>query len=589
MIDLRTPFRTCRRTGLIAAFLLFGFAAYGPAKAAGTSSDVKPSSSPIGNYLAGRHAQAQRDLSAAVTYLDAALKALPGVPDLLRRTFILMVIEGRIGESLPLAEKLVKTDPKAAIANLVLAVEALKTGDRKVLRSRLENQPENGINGFTRPALEAWGLARDSKTDEALKALKPLDGSNGSQGLHDLHAALLLDFSGRTDAAIAAYKKIAGGKNGPSFRLIQHLGRLYERSGKSKEALALYTDYLEKTPGTTLLDRALDRVKGKETVKGLVTDANAGAAEALFNIANSLRQQRAKETALVLGRLALYLKPRFPIAQMMIADILEDDDRRAKANAIYEDIGAGSAFRLSADLRRAHNMNVLNELEPAIVLLRELSAKRPHDPRPMTSLGNMLRRHDRWDEAITAYTDAISRVGTIQKHHWRMLYSRGIVLERAKRWPEAERDFLKALEFEPDQPYVLNYLGYSWVDQGLNLDKALDMIRRAVKLRPTDGYIIDSLGWVYYRLGKYEKAALELERAIQIRPEDPIINDHLGDAYWRVGRRLEARFQWEHSLSLKPKDEVAKEVRKKLKEGMPPAKVLVPATKAPKASAPDKT
>ncbi|MBT6883235.1 MAG: tetratricopeptide repeat protein [Rhodospirillaceae bacterium] len=550
---------------------------------------VVPGPSPIGNYLAGRHAQSERDLDAAVTYLSAALGAVPNAPDLLRRTFVLMTIEGRINEALPLAKRLVKKKSKTPIANLALAVEAIKKGDDKLLQQRLKSQPAEGINGFTRPVMEAWSLAGAQKPDAALKALKPLDGNAGSQGLYDMHHALILDFAGREKAAEAAYQDIAKGERGPSFRLVQHLGRLYERNGRATEAKALYQRYVEDTPGTALLDAAFRRLAAKNKPPKIIRDGRDGAAEALFNIANSLRQQRARETALVLGRLALWLKPKFPIAQIMVADILEDDQRYLRANAIYKAIGEGSAFRNSADLRRALNLNALKQTDAAITLMRSLTKKRATDPQPVVSLGDLLRRHERWDGAIDAYTEAIKRVGTIEKRHWRMLYTRGIVLERAKRWEEAEKDFLKALEFEPEQPYVLNYLGYSWVDRGINLERAQDMIRTAVKRRPNDGYIIDSLGWVYYRIGKYKKAVLELERAVQIRPEDPVINDHLGDAYWRVGRKLEAQFQWTRSLSLKPNDEVAAEVRKKLKDGLAPAKPVGVPEKAGETSAPDKT
>jgi len=148
------------------------------------------------------------------------------------------------------------------------------------------------------------------------------------------------------------------------------------------------------------------------------------------------------------------------------------------------------------------------------------------------------------------------------------LYARGISLEQTKQWPRAEADFLKALEFRPDQPYVLNYLGYSWVDQGLNLDKARGMIKKAVSLRPNDGYIVDSLGWAHYRLGEYADAVRELERAAELRPEDPVINDHLGDAYWRVGRQTEARFQWLRALGLEPKPGLAAILKEKIKSGL---------------------
>ena len=572
-----------------AAAVLAAAVLAGPAPGSARAGEVvAPGPSAIGNYLAGRHAQAEHDLPAAVTFLKAALRELPDAPDLLRRTFILMVIEGRIADALPLAKRLLKKRPKAPIANLTLAAEALREGDPKALAARLKRQPENGINGFTRPVLEAWSLAAGKKTDAALKALKPLDGNAGSQGLYNLHLALVLDFAGRKKDAEAAYRKIAKSQNGLSFRLAQHMGHFLERQGRADEARAVYEQYVEENLGSKLLDVAFQRLKAKVKPKRLITGARDGAAEALFNIANSLRQQRARETALVLGRLALYLKPAFPVAQVMVADILEDDQRYAEANVIYEAIDPASPFRVSADLRRANNLNELKQTEPAVKLLKDLAQRRPTDPEPMSTLGTLLRRHERWTEAIEAYSGAIERVGTIEKRHWRMLYSRGIVLERAKRWAEAERDFLKALEFEPDQPYVLNYLGYSWVDQGVHLERALEMIHKAVKLRPRDGYIIDSLGWVYYRLGKYKKAALELERAVEIRPQDPVINDHLGDAYWRVGRKLEARYQWQRSLSLDPTDEVAAEVKKKLEQGLPPAKPLGKPDAAA-SPAPDKT
>jgi len=270
----------------------------------------------------------------------------------------------------------------------------------------------------------------------------------------------------------------------------------------------------------------------------------------------------------VLGRLALHLRPDFPIALVMVADILEDDSRHVDANAIYAKIDPKSPFRLTSDLSRARNLDTLKQTDAAVALYKEVASRRPKDPEPLTQLGNLYRRHENWPDAIVAFTGAIDRAEPLEKRHWRMLYARGIVLERAKRWPEAEKDFLRALEFEPEQPFVLNYLGYSWIDQGLHLERAQDMIRRAVELRPSDGYIIDSLGWGYFRLKKFKDAVVELERAVEIRPEDPVINDHLGDAYWKVGRKLEARFQWHRSLSLNPDKDVADKIRVKLDKGL---------------------
>ena len=186
----------------------------------------------------------------------------------------------------------------------------------------------------------------------------------------------------------------------------------------------------------------------------------------------------------------------------------------------------------------------------------------------MTTLGDVYRRSERWAEAVTAYDDAIERIGELEAKQWQILYTRGIVLERAKQWDRAEKDFLQALEFETDHPLVLNYLGYSWIDQGVHLDRALEMIKTAVAKRPHDGYIADSLGWGFYKLGRYEEAVPELERAVELRPEDPVINDHLGDAYWKVGRRLEATFQWNHALDMDPEPDLKVVIEEKLKNGL---------------------
>ena len=567
--------------------LALGIAMPAPAHAAGA--EAASGHSAIGNYLAGRHAQAEKDLGSAVTFLSAALRALPKAPDLLRRTFVLMITEGRMEEALPLADRLLGENAKAPIAHLALLVDAIKNDDADQQAARLKSQPTNGLNGFTKPALEAWTQVGAGKVDAGLKTLLALDGKEGSQGLHDMHRALILDYAGRATEAETAYAKLGKDQEQQSFRFTHLLGNLLERVGKANEARALYDAFAKANPGTMLLVPLYARLDAGTKPNPIVATAIDGAAEAIFNIANSLRQQRARETAMVLGRLALWLKPKFPIAQMMVADILDDDDRYEQANAIYLAISSQSPFRFSADIRRASNLNALDQVEPAIALLNGMAVEFAATPQPLITLGDLLRRHERWDEAIVFYTQAIKRVGILTRRHWRMLYSRGIVLERAKRWPEAENDFLRALEFEPDQPYVLNYLGYSWIDQGVHLKRALDMIHNAVRHRPNDGYIIDSLGWVYYRLGNYKKAVLELERAVQIRPEDPIINDHLGDAYWRVGRELEARFQWQRSLSLKPDAKFDVDVRKKLKEGLPPAKPLGAPSESGGTNDPDKT
>jgi Flp pilus assembly protein TadD len=184
-------------------------------------------------------------------------------------------------------------------------------------------------------------------------------------------------------------------------------------------------------------------------------------------------------------------------------------------------------------------------------------------------LGNLWRSEKDFPKAVSAYDRAVTRIGKLEERHWNLLYARGIANERAKNWPRAEADFKKALELKPNEPYVLNYLAYTWVDRGENLEEAKKMLDEAVRQKPEDGAIVDSVGWAYYRLGNMEKALEYLEKAIEITPEDSAINDHLGDVYWRVGRRAEARFQWNRALSLNPEPEDVAKIKEKLEKGLP--------------------
>jgi Flp pilus assembly protein TadD len=217
----------------------------------------------------------------------------------------------------------------------------------------------------------------------------------------------------------------------------------------------------------------------------------------------------------------------------------------------------------------AINLDSLDKTDEAKKELQKLIAERPSDTEAIISLGNVLRGRKQYGECADVYSKAIAAIPQPAKVNWIVFYFRGICLERAKQWDKAEADLKKALELYPDQPHVLNYLGYSWIDQGRNLDEGMRMIRRAVEQRPDDGYIVDSLGWAYYRIGNYVEAVKHLERAVELRPEDPTINDHLGDAYWRVGRNLEAQFQWQHARDLKPDPEDLPKIEQKLKAGLP--------------------
>jgi Flp pilus assembly protein TadD len=225
-------------------------------------------------------------------------------------------------------------------------------------------------------------------------------------------------------------------------------------------------------------------------------------------------------------------------------------------------------LRQSSDLQIGLDLAAQEKYDEAIAHLRKLVDAHPDDIEAYAALGDGLRASKKFAEAAVAYGKAIELSGAPTKTSWLLYYDRGICLERAKQWPRAEADLRQALTLSPDQPLVLNYLGYSWVDQGINIDEAFMMLRRAVDLRPKDGYIVDSLGWAFYRMARYDDAVRTLEKAIELKPNDPTINDHLGDAYWHVGRKLEATFQWAHARDMKPDPEDLPGILKKIQTGM---------------------
>jgi Flp pilus assembly protein TadD len=292
-------------------------------------------------------------------------------------------------------------------------------------------------------------------------------------------------------------------------------------------------------------------------------------ADALWGIAQALHQEQGGARAVLYARLALFLKPDLAEATLLIGDVYVDQQNFDAAIDTYAGIDDASPISFAGKLRIASALHELDRKEQAFELLEGLVDAEPERIQALVQLGNLLRRDEDYARAEGAYSRAVERLGTPEREDWTLFYARGIAYERTKQWPEAEADFLQALELEPEQPFVLNYLGYSWVDKGMNLDEARGMLDRAVALRPDDGFIVDSVGWVHYRLGEYPQAVETLERAVELEPGDPVINDHLGDAYWRVGRQREARYQWQRALSLEPDEELIEAIEQKLKTGLP--------------------
>jgi tetratricopeptide (TPR) repeat protein len=513
---------------------------------------VMPGTTLAGNYLAARHARLAREEADAAEFLKAALELAPDDQPLLSRAYTTLILDGRVALGIDVARRYLQAGGASPVAAVAVAVDDIHAGRFDAALARLSAIRGEHALGVLLPLMMAWSEFGLGRTDAAMARLKPLADSNrGAATLYHLHAAWIADAAGRPDEAVPHLNAALDQQTEPWFRLAELAGATFERAGDPARAEALYDGYRKRHPGSRLLAPAAARLQAGTAPAVDVATAADGAAEALFDSAGILARQNNRETALVLGELGLYLRPDFPALQIIVADLLEGFGRYEDANRVYDAIEREAPLAWTARMSRARNLERMDDDQAAEAALRALAAERPDEAEPLVELGDMMRRQERFADAVAVYDQAFARIGTLAPQHWRLLYARGIALEREKQWPRAEADFLKALEFEPDQPFVLNYLGYSWVEQGRNLAEAEQMIRKAVALRPSDGYIVDSLGWVLYRLGRADEAVSELERAVELKPEDPVINDHLGDVYWSVGRQREARFQWRTALDAK--------------------------------------
>ena len=526
------------------------------------------SGSGFGSYLAGRHAEAVNDLQAAADYMTEALKRDPDSQSLRRRTFLLLLSGGRIEEAAALASRLIENNSKSPIANLVLALEEIRAGATRDAEARLEAIGRRGLNKMLVPLLLVWLRYDQSDAESALPTLDALADDRAFEPIYNLHAGFINDLAGRSEAAISRYQKAVDAGSPPALRAIQALASYHQRTGDSEAARALYQLHLTDHPASGWMEPALARLEAGARADPIVRSTQDGMAEALFGAAGSLYRQGENHMALIFSHLALRLRHDFPIAQILVADIFESLGRVEEAIEAYGRIGDDTIFAWQARLRAATNLIGLERIDEAIERLDRMADERPERFDALFQLGDVLRAEQRYTEAVVAYDRAIERVDDVEPQHWSLLYARGIAFERSKQWTRAEADLLRALELRPEDPFVLNYLGYTWADQGVHLERAQGMIERAAELRPNDGFIVDSLGWVLYRHGNYETAVTHLERAVELQPDDPVINDHLGDAYWRVGRRNEARFQWRRALSLEIDPKLVETIEDKLKNGL---------------------
>jgi tetratricopeptide (TPR) repeat protein len=523
-----------------------------------------------GSYLAARHAGAERDAASAAAYYRAALRGDPRNSEILNRAFLAVLANGEFEEAMRLGERVLQADKNERVARLVLGVRGIKQKQYSQARQQLAQSIRGQVTDLAGTLLSAWTQASATEYKAAIDAIDKLTGPDWYGFFKELHAGFILDQAGQKKDAARRYERAY--KMAPSdVRVVQAYGSYLSRQGNKDEALKVFKAFDEQLPRHPLITEALNDINAGKRLPPLIDSQQAGAAEALYGLGSLVVRRGGEDLGLIYLQLAIYLAPAHPMALLSLADLYETVKKPEFAIKTYDRVPATSPMQRFAQTQRALGLDSLDRTEEAKAGLEKLIAESPSDLDPIRALGDILRSRKQFAECADAYSKGLDAVSKPEPLNWVLYYYRGICFERSKQWPKAEADMQKALQLLPDQPLVLNYLGYSWVDQGVHLDEGMRMIRRAVEQRADDGYIVDSLGWAYYRIGNYEEAVKHLERAVELKPEDPTINDHLGDVYWKIGREIEARFQWAHARDLKPEDEELPKIEEKLKTGLAPS------------------
>ncbi len=539
-----------------------------------------------GAYLAGRHAAAQSNVDRAGAYFAKALARDPRNPALMEQAVIYQTAAGHVKAAIPLAKHLAEFQADHRMSNLVMTIDDFAAGRLAEAKERLEGNPD-AFHPLVGALLNAWakqGLGEDVDNGP--------DGPFGALGdraifriFSGYHRGLIAAANNDLPAAAEAFETAISELRAPTGRMARAYGTVLRLQGEDAKAKEIYNAAI----GVSVSDAVLeDEVNGLATgvapTLPVITPSD-GAAEALYGLASALSQDGEARLSLFYTRLAEYLRPNFADAALLSAEILENEEQYELAVKAYESIATDSPLSRSAQIGRAEALYRLEENDKAVEALTALARFEPEAVDVHLALGDLMRRLKRFEEGAVAYDAAIKLMAAKGRENWVPFYERGICYERSDQWELAEADFRKALELKPDQPLVLNYLGYSWLDKGQNFEEALEFVRKAVEQRPEDGYIVDSLGWGYYLTGDFENAVIQLERAVEFRPIDPVINDHLGDALWRVGRKLEAEFQWKRALSFDPEEKDAQRIKRKLEVGLD----VVLTEEATKTDAPEAT
>ena len=518
-----------------------------------------------GAYLAARFAGGNNDFREASHWYTQALIADPTDLTLMDGAAVAHIGAGNMEAAIAVARRLQQAGANAQAGHLALIADQIKREDYTGLIA--DQKAGRSIGMLLDGLVQAWADVGQGRMSEALKQFDKLAGTAGVEAFGLYHKALALASAGDFEGA----EKILAGDSGP-LRLMRrgtvaHAQILSQLERKTDAIAVLKSADPDLTdPGISTL---LARIEAGEPVGFDITrNVTDGLAEVFFTLAIALNGEASDGYTLLYSRIASYLRPDHAEALLLTGTLLENQRQYELAVDAYGRVPRSDGGFFAAEIGRARSLAATDKAEASIEVLTALTRSHPTLVPVYLALADALRREERWAEATTAYDAAIDLLGTPEPQHWSIYYSRAITLERQKIWDRAEADFRQSLKLDPDQPQVLNYLGYSFLERRENIDEAMAMIERAAAARPDSGYIIDSLAWGMFLLGRYEEAVVPMERASVLEPVDPVVTDHLGDVYWAVGRKLEARFQWRRALSFNPEEKEASRIRRKLDVGL---------------------
>lgn len=536
--------------------------------------DTVNSASLAGSYLAAKIAGRDNDDAAAVAFYTRALSLDPENDELKRNLFVALIANGLIADAIDMADTIEGGGNAENLSRVALSIEALRKRSWTKVPLPLENLQGNDLDELTAELIKSWALVGAGNLKNALATADQIDGPDWVKLMRDYHTGLMAAAEGDDKAAIIRLNRVLERRQLASIlsetysRAIEALVRAEIRAGNKETATLVLSDGFAFMPGHAAFADLQKMIADNKSATPLITSPQEGVAELLFNIASAIGREGGTPFAKTHLQLANYLNGGIDVISFSLADIFGRQKQYSNAIALLDTIPQNSPLHHRAIIAKALHLSSTDNNDEAISNLRNLIADKPDDLATYITLGALFSREKNFAEAADVYDQAVAAMGEPKPFHWNLYFRLGIARERLKQWDLAEPNFKQALVLYPNQADVLNYLGYSWIDKGIHLEEGVEMIRKAVTLKPRSGYIIDSLGWAHFKLGDFEQAAHELERAVQLMPQDSTVNDHLGDAYWKVGRKLEATFQWRHALNAKPEPDAKIKIEKKLESGL---------------------